>query len=181
MKRRTILGVLASATFVFGACSGSGDGAQNEVQAAGAADGEGGGDPAVTTHSVRATTAPPTSTAPSTSTVSATTTTLQATTSTVTTSAPIVEPDVSEPDGAEPDATAPDDTEHLTDDELKAEIVAVLVDGGIPLELAECVADGIFEAAADRDQISRLRNAESPEDLDPADEEVLVEVMVDCI
>lgn len=70
--------------------------------------------------------------------------------------------------------------EDFSDEELREELIEVLTESGITAEQANCVTDGLFEQAADRDQINRIANADDADDLSEADNDLLIDVIISC-
>ena len=73
------------------------------------------------------------------------------------------------------------DAEDLSDEELRSELIEVLSDGDtITDEQASCVVDGLFDQAP-RDQINRMANADTADEITAEDQELLFDVLIGCI
>lgn len=69
----------------------------------------------------------------------------------------------------------------LSDAELRDALVDVLTeDDSLTQTEASCVVDSLFENT-DRDQLNRMADADTPEELEDGDIEVLTTALFDCI
>ncbi len=74
-----------------------------------------------------------------------------------------------------------ENAEDMSDGELRTRLIEVLTeDGSLTSEQATCVVDGLFEQAP-RDQINRMANAETEDELTEEDTNLMIEVVLTCL